>query len=99
MKNTSKLFGIIVFMIIIGFSMVSCDNGDLIPIRWQGTYENVYGDAISILPTGDIVWAQWNFSSRPNGSMSGVAIVSGGTISAPGVTGEWVYSSLILQTP
>jgi len=99
MKKTLNLFGIIAIVVIIGVSFVSCDNAagsdnDIIPARWQGAYIAPDGWTFTILSTGAIFWTDMNWSSRPNGSMSGARIANGGTGSAPGVTAEWVYLAI-----
>ena len=92
MKSVFKRFGIIYFFLMIVFSITGCkddvENDPIIPVKWQGTYTGG-GETISISANGNLSWAGW---SIPNGSVSNVTIVKGGTFSVLGLTGgEWVY--------
>ena len=101
---------LIILVIALGLFLIGCDsgnggngngsnengNGNIIPEKWQGTfyYGNDSRQFVTILPSGVLIWSELPFSSIPSGSSTGVKIVNGGTVTAPGVTGEWVYLAI-----
>ena len=98
MKNILNIYAFLVLLI--GSIIISCDNNgiknsnDIIPEKWQGKYESSDGWTLTILSTGAIYWTNVTFSAKPNGSLSDVRVIKGGSIIAPGVTGEWVYLTI-----
>ena len=93
MKNKFKLFGIIVLLTIIEFTIVACDDGSTdrgstggIPGKWQGLYafENV---AISLGQNSGT--GSFNGVSK---TFNNLSITTGGSVSFFGnATGQWVY--------
>ena len=95
MVNKRLFWGILAMTLALGITVTGCDDGnkdnDIIPAKWQGTYTSDWEGTFTIFPTGDAVWIGMHWSSEPHGSISGVRIVKGGTFSAPGIAGEYVY--------
>ncbi len=83
MKNMFKSFGIIIMVMIIGFSFAACNDGsgnnytgtvDTVPAALQGTWDEVYGDST-------LVFTGTTFTYTLEGSSYTVGNLSFGTIS------------------
>jgi len=100
MKNKINFNRIILLFAIIGIVISGCNKTeDIIPEKWQGTYEllnptNNDFIIVTLDKNGVLSWEGWNGIALPNGSYPNVTIVNGGKLSSPHGTGEWVYLAI-----
>ena len=89
MMRKLKLLGMIAAVAIVGLSVTGCGgNGDnVIPNPWRGTFIGG-ADTWTLNANGT---ASWNIGGT-SGSMDGVTVVAGGTVTMGGASaGQWVY--------
>ena len=95
MNNSKISLGMLVMVLAFGLVLGGCpteDNGgdDVIPSPWAGKYTGG-DDTLKLNGNGTMSWTIKVGGNTITGSMSGVIIEEGGTVSLGGQNGTWVY--------